>query len=149
MNQKRVAKLYQNLKDESNKELLQKWNGPFTEEGREAIRLILAERGIDPDSEESVAMSQDVRREKEEIAKIKRQEDTITWGNLKEQIICPHCQTKGQVHTKMVKRKAGVSGGKATGAIITFGVSLLLTGLSRKEEVTEAHCCNCDSTWHF
>jgi hypothetical protein len=48
--------------------------------------------------------------------------------------------------SKRGEREAGVSGGKATGAILTLGTSLLAKGLSRKEEVTEAHCCNCDST---
>jgi hypothetical protein len=49
----------------------------------------------------------------------------------------------------MVSRKAGISGGKATGAILTGGLSLLATGLSRKERLTEAHCDNCGSTWTF
>jgi hypothetical protein len=63
--------------------------------------------------------------------------------------VCPHCHTRGQVMTKPISRKAGVSGAKATGALLTGGVSLLATGLSRKEKVTEAHCKNCGSTWHF
>lgn len=67
----------------------------------------------------------------------------------KPEIICPHCQVKGQVYTKPVQHKKGVSGAKATGAILTGGVSLLATGLSRKENLTQAHCCNCDSTWDF
>ena len=65
------------------------------------------------------------------------------------QITCPHCDVKGYVRTKRIKRKAGISGAKATGAILTLGTSLLFTGLSRKEEVTEAHCGKCGSTWHF
>lgn len=64
-------------------------------------------------------------------------------------IVCPHCQTHGRVHTKVVKRKKGVSGAKATGALLTSGVSLLVTGLSRKERCTEAHCDNCGATWDF
>jgi len=48
-----------------------------------------------------------------------------------------------------VKRKKGVSGAKATGAILTLGWSLLATGLSRKEEITQAHCENCQATWDF
>ncbi|MDY0088578.1 MAG: hypothetical protein RBS78_08545 [Coriobacteriia bacterium] len=65
------------------------------------------------------------------------------------QMICPHCQSKGTVTTKEVKRKKGVSGGKATAAVLTGGWSILATGLSRKESMTEAHCRKCGSTWHF
>jgi ABC-type nickel/cobalt efflux system permease component RcnA len=73
--------------------------------------------------------------------------DTLRHGILKPEIICPHCQVKGYVHTKSVNRKKGVSGGKATGAILTLGWSLLATGLSRKERVTEAWCGNCKAEW--
>jgi hypothetical protein len=45
--------------------------------------------------------------------------------------------------------KAGISGGKATGAILTGGLSLLATGLSRKHAATEANCGNCGSRWTF
>ena len=64
-------------------------------------------------------------------------------------MVCPHCQKKGTVTTKIIKRKKGVSGAKATGAILTLGWSLLVTGLSRKEEETQAHCTACGTTWHF
>lgn len=50
---------------------------------------------------------------------------------------------------KAVTRKKGVSGAKATGALMTGGVSLLATGLSRKEGLTQAHCEKCGSTWDF
>jgi hypothetical protein len=62
---------------------------------------------------------------------------------------CPHCQTKGSVAVKRVRIKGGVSGGKATGALLTGGLSLLATGLSRKHEVTEASCSECGAVWHF
>lgn len=64
-------------------------------------------------------------------------------------MICPHCQTKGFVKTKNIKQKAGVSGGKATAAILTGGLSLLAVGLSRKQECTEAKCTICNAVWHF
>lgn len=64
-------------------------------------------------------------------------------------LICPHCQTKGSVTTKQVRIKGSVSGAKATGALLTGGLSLLATGLSRKQNVTEASCSNCGSIWHF
>jgi hypothetical protein len=65
------------------------------------------------------------------------------------QLICPHCQTKGSVTTRKVTKKAGISGAKATGAILTGGLSILATGLSRKEQLTESHCSHCNSTWRF
>jgi hypothetical protein len=71
------------------------------------------------------------------------------WGPINAVLICPHCQTKGRVRTKPLTRKAGISGAKATGALLTAGVSLLATGLSRKENVTQAHCDECNSTWVF
>ncbi len=70
-------------------------------------------------------------------------------GVLNSQMICPHCQRKGSVRTKPVKQKAGISGGKATAAIITGGFSVLAVGLSRKEKKTQAHCSKCGNTWFF
>lgn len=64
-------------------------------------------------------------------------------------MVCPHCQTTGSVATKKVKVKSGISGGKATGAVLTAGFSLFATGLSRKQQVTEAHCGVCGVTWHI
>jgi hypothetical protein len=73
----------------------------------------------------------------------------LDWGPVNRVMICPHCQSKGQVRTKNVARKKGVSGSKATAAILTGGLSLLFTGLSQEDNQTEAHCCNCNNTWEF
>lgn len=62
-------------------------------------------------------------------------------------MICPHCQTEGSVTAEPVKVKRGVSGGKLTGAILTGGISMLGTGLSRKESVTRMRCDRCRTTW--
>lgn len=70
-------------------------------------------------------------------------------GSRNTALICPHCSVKGQVRTKGITAKKGISGGKATGAILTGGISLLATGLSRKEAQTQARCDNCSSTWAF
>lgn len=75
--------------------------------------------------------------------------DVAKWGALNDHMICPHCQTKGRVMTKAVTQKKGISGAKATGALLTGGVSMLATGLSRKEGTTQAHCLTCSQTWHF
>lgn len=89
------------------------------------------------------------KRSKLPPAERMRYEKELKWGLPNPAYICPHCQTKGRVFTKSVKRKKGVSGAKATGAVLTGGLSLLATGLSRKEGLTQAHCCNCDCSWDF
>ena len=63
------------------------------------------------------------------------------------QIVCPHCQTKGQVRTSPTRQKRGISGGKAVGAVATLGVSMLATGLSRKQWYTKMRCQNCGTEW--
>jgi hypothetical protein len=70
-------------------------------------------------------------------------------GNINEHMICPYCQAKGFVCTKDVKRKKGISGGKTTAALFTFGISMLAVGLSRREKLTQAHCTKCNLTWDF
>lgn len=69
--------------------------------------------------------------------------------NKQAKIICPHCHERGHVTTQPILRKKGLSGGKATAAVVTGGVSILATGLSRKEAETEASCANCGSKWYF
>lgn len=63
------------------------------------------------------------------------------------QIVCPHCQTRGQVTVRRVRRKKGVSGGKATAGLLTMGASLLAVGLSRKEGAQNLTCGNCGMSW--
>jgi RecJ-like exonuclease len=80
-----------------------------------------------------------------------RKQHQAEWRGMqpKPAMVCPHCQVKGRVQTREVRAKKGISGGKATAAVLTAGVSMLATGLSRKEVVTEARCANCDSYWTF
>jgi hypothetical protein len=68
-------------------------------------------------------------------------------GSGDSQLVCPHCGVKGRVRSKAVKVKRGISGGKATGAVLTAGFSLLATGLSRKQRAVERVCSNCQSVW--
>ncbi len=69
--------------------------------------------------------------------------------NMTKNMICPHCNTKGSVTTKQVKKKVGISGGKAAVAVLTCGISMLGTGLSRKQQMTEASCSHCDAVWSY
>jgi hypothetical protein len=63
------------------------------------------------------------------------------------QIVCPHCTSRGTVTTKAAVRKRGISGGKATGALFTGGLSMVATGLSRKQHMTQMRCSNCGTAW--
>lgn len=67
--------------------------------------------------------------------------------NPKSAVICPHCQVRGKVTVTQEKVKRGISGAKATGALVTAGLSVLGTGLSRKETVNRMSCGNCRVTW--
>jgi hypothetical protein len=66
-------------------------------------------------------------------------------------MICPHCQTTGQVETRPSKVKTGIGGGKVIAAALTLGVSAITPGigLSNKQKVTQAHCRRCNATWNF
>lgn len=70
-------------------------------------------------------------------------------GSLNAKMTCPHCGQRGGVQTQQVTRKKGISGGKATAALFTAGLTLFATGLSRKEQQTKAYCANCGNTWFF
>ena len=71
------------------------------------------------------------------------------YGLICKNMICPHCQTRGTVRTRREMLKQGISGDKATAAVLTGGISVLATGLSKKAEVTKAHCDNCGNDWMF
>jgi hypothetical protein len=71
------------------------------------------------------------------------------FGPINPAMVCPHCQTRGRVHARRVKVDAGISGEKAAAAVITGGISVLVTGLSSAGECTEAACENCLSVWQF
>lgn len=84
-----------------------------------------------------------------ELAKLNAERQESIYGAVNRNMLCPHCATTGHVHTKPIVQKKGVSGGKATAALFTGGVSMVATGLSRKESHTQAHCSNCNNTWVF
>jgi hypothetical protein len=73
--------------------------------------------------------------------------DETDYGPLNPVMFCPHCRVTGKIRTKEVTNKKGVSGGKATAALLTGGVSLLAVGLSRKEVGIQARCGNCSKYW--
>jgi hypothetical protein len=93
--------------------------------------------------------AQELARQKESAARRATSLDETQHGSANSALVCPHCQARGSVRTKAVTQKKGVSGGKATAALLTGGVSMLATGLSRKEKGTQAHCDHCGMTWSF
>lgn len=103
--------------------------------------------GVTMENRKLAAMSPEER--KNYRLELRAREKNMKWGTISPAYICPHCQTKGSVRTKPVSRKKGISGAKATGALMTGGISMVVTGLSRKEGLTQAHCGNCNSTWDF
>ena len=97
------------------------------------------------------AVKKKVEKEKEEQRQLKLRlaamDQQKAWADA--QLVCPHCQQRGYVRTGPITLKKGISGGKATGAVLTGGLSLFATGLSHKEQHTQAHCSSCKSTWVF
>jgi len=127
------------------------------EKEQEMIALMLPEERQKylAEKAEKEARLESYKAEKE--ARLRRQQTSIAEWNLQQRsyggintaMVCPHCQSIGKIRTKEVKQKKGVSGGKATAAVLTGGLSLLAVGLSRKEGATQAHCDNCHNTWFF
>lgn len=105
--------------------------------------IILNERAREERIRTEIARREGVRERARE-----RQEQR-DHGVLNPVMVCPHCAFKGKIRTKEVIQKKGVSGGKATAAVLTGGVSMLATGLSRKEKGTQAYCENCKNQWIF
>lgn len=62
-------------------------------------------------------------------------------------IVCQYCLCAGAIRARRITVKDGISGGKATGAILTGGISLFATGLSRERKVWELSCHNCGMTY--
>ena len=73
----------------------------------------------------------------------------MKYGKLNPEIICPQCQTRGYVHAQKIDQNKGISGGKAAGALMTGGLSILAVGISRHEKATQCHCENCKTDWIF
>lgn len=73
----------------------------------------------------------------------------LSHGALNQMLKCPHCDEKGGVRTKGANERKGISGGKAVGGLLTGGLSLVATGISRREKLTKAFCEKCRSSWSF
>jgi hypothetical protein len=71
----------------------------------------------------------------------------VRHGTIKPHIVCPWCRRAGKVATHRVHAKVGYSAAKGVAAIMTQGVSLLFTGISKKKWVTMAKCFGCETEW--
>lgn len=71
------------------------------------------------------------------------------FGYLNPKLVCPHCQTRGEVRTKRIDRSVGVSGAKVAAAVLFSPLLLFFTGIGRREGATRATCDRCSSTWTF
>jgi transcription elongation factor Elf1 len=65
------------------------------------------------------------------------------FGAPNSKVKCQFCGAEGAVRVTDVTRKTGISGGKAAGAIVTGGASILATGLSQKKPAKHLSCRNC------
>ena len=63
------------------------------------------------------------------------------------EMVCPHCQTKGSVTTRKVLSRPSAAGDVGALAILTAGLSLLGSWLSRQQAVTQAWCGHCGVSW--
>ena len=116
------------------------------------ILIIIADIVNGKREKEKIALMSSDEKQKyreEKQSRLAEANQIIEYGVINTEMMCPHCQTKGKIRTKHINHKKGVSGGKATAAVLTGGLSLIAVGLSRKEEVTQAHCDNCKNTWLF
>jgi hypothetical protein len=114
--------------------------------------IVLAAIISEKKEQEKIALMSPEEQQKyleEKQARSAEAKQYIEHGQINTAMVCPHCQSIGKIRTKEVNQKKGVSGGKATAAVLTGGLSLLAVGLSRKEGTTQAHCDKCSNTWFF
>ena len=82
---------------------------------------------------------------KDDIDKIRtesndRSMDT-TYGYIKNELICPHCQTKGKVRSKYIEKKIVTKKNVAIGGFALGGKD------ETKTMVTQFKCDNCSTAW--
>ena len=68
---------------------------------------------------------------------MKSMRDSDRFGAIKSQLVCPHCQTKGKVRSKLTE---DISRTKV--------VPIIGNTIKSKKGVTQMHCDNCSTTWN-
>ena len=66
----------------------------------------------------------------------------MVYGNLNQELICPHCQTKGVVHTKQYAQDIMTNG--KIGGILKANIKT-----TTKTWVNQRHCIHCQTTWNI
>jgi|TARA_B110000977_G_scaffold15529_1_gene19009 hypothetical protein len=81
------------------------------------------------------------KQRKENYESNKRVNNVRFKGPKSNSIVCPHCQTKGDVHKS---RKEVVEESREKGII---GATIGRKTITNKGSITELYCANCDTTW--
>lgn len=81
------------------------------------------------------------KQRKENYESNKRVDNVRFKGPKSKSIVCPHCQTKGDVHKR---RKEVVEESREKGII---GATIGRKTITNKGSITELYCANCDTTW--
>jgi len=66
----------------------------------------------------------------------------MVYGNLNQELICPHCQTRGVVHTKHCAQDIVTTG--KIGGILKTNIKT-----TTKNWVNQRHCTQCKTTWNI
>lgn len=74
-------------------------------------------------------------------ASTNRRTTSYAYGAVASEVICPHCNTKGQVR----KRSKEITEESREKGII--GATIGRKTITKKGSVTQLHCDNCDVTW--
>jgi hypothetical protein len=112
------------------------------------IVIMVAAKSVHKFDKEEIDRMSPQEREKHYSKQTARQLEA-KWGPINPSMACLHCNEKGKVHTKSVKRKQRIHASRATAAVLTGESSMLGNGLSRRKVITQAYCGNCHNTWDF
>ena len=77
----------------------------------------------------------------EQHASTNRRTTSYAYGAVASEVVCPHCNTKGQVRkrTKEITEESREKG--------IIGATIGRKTITKKGSVTQLHCDNCDVTW--
>lgn len=75
---------------------------------------------------------------------LKREKEVflMVYGNLNPELICPHCQTRGVVHTRKYAQDIVTTG--KIGGILKTNIKT-----TTKTWVNQHHCTQCKTTWNI
>jgi hypothetical protein len=83
-----------------------------------------------------------LKKEREENEEGYRKRQNTRWaGSISPNLVCPHCQTKGEVYKKTVQLKET---SREKGII---GATIGRKTITNKGRATEMYCENCETTW--